>query len=373
MITDNIIMAHEVYYSLKARKRQANSYMALKTDITKAYDRLEWKFLEETMKHMGFDSRWIAWIMNCITTVSFSVLVNGSAHGNIKPMRGIRQGDPLSPYLFILCANVLSHMMKKAEDNKEIKGINVSTRGPSISHLLFADDSLFFTLANLRSCKAIKQILRKYEEISGQAVNLRKSAITFGRNVKQDTKRRMRNLLGIHNEGGGGKYLGLPEQFDKKKSELFQYIVEKVKEKTQGWSKRFLSPGGKEVLLKAVALAMPVYSMNVFKLNKGVCEEINSILAKFWWGPGNDSTGMHWFSWQRLSIPKREGGLGFKDLENFNLALLGKQTWRILQHPECLMARVIKGDIFQTQTFSMRPRAEKLLLCGNLSSTVETS
>ena len=346
MITDNIIMAHEVYYALKARKRQATSYMAIKTDITKAYDRLEWAFLEETMRRMGFEEQWISWIMKCVTSVSYSILINGTSQGHFKPGRGIRQGDPLSPYLFILCAEVLSHMMHQAEATQQLKGIKICSRGPALSHLLFADDSLFFTLANQRSAKAIQSILKRYEEVSGQAVNLRKSAITFGRLVRPDTKRQMRHLLGIHNEGGGGKYLGLPEQFDKKKSELFRYIVEKVKEKTQGWSKKYLSQGGKEVLLKAVALAMPVYSMNVFKLTKGICEEINGILAKFWWGSGNEQKGMHWFSWDRLSLPKREGGLGFKELESFNVALLGKQTWRLLERPHCLMARMLKGRYF---------------------------
>ena len=91
---------------------------------------------------------------------------------------------------------------------------------------------------------------------------------------------------------------------------------------------------------------MPVYSMNVFKLTKEICEEINGILAKFWWGSGNEQKGMHWFSWDRLSLPKREGGLGFKELERFNVALLGKQTWRLLERPHCLMARMLKGRYF---------------------------
>ena len=346
MITDNIIIAHEVYYSLKSRKRQANSYMALKADITKAYDRLEWKFLEETMRHMGFNSTWISWIMKCVSTISFSVLINGSPHGHITPSRGIRQGDPLSPYLFIFCVEVLSHMMHQAEPNKQLKGIKLSTRGPTISHLLFADDSLFFTLANHRSCHAIKKVLSSYEEVSGQAVNLRKSAITFGKNVSSDTKRQMRNLLGIHNEGGGGKCLGLPEQFDKKKSEMFRYIVEKVKEKTQGWSKKYLSQAEKEVLLKAVVLAMPIYSMNVYKLTKEFCKEISSVLAQFWWSRGNGDPGLHWFAWNRLALPKREGGLGFRDLKSFNQALLGKQTWRLLKHPNSLLAKLLKGRYY---------------------------
>jgi len=148
MITDNVIMAHEVFHSLKVRKRQANSYMALKTDITKAYDRLEWNFLEETMRYMGFVETWICWIMIFVTTVSFSVLINGTTHGYIQPQRGIRQGDPLSLYLFIICAEVLTHLMTQAIEQRQIQGVKISNRSPAISHLLFADDSLFFMLAN---------------------------------------------------------------------------------------------------------------------------------------------------------------------------------------------------------------------------------
>lgn len=151
-------------------------YRRFVISITKAYDRLEWKFLEKTIKHMGFDNKWI---MKCVSTVSFSVLINGSPHGSILPERGIPKSDPLSPYLFILCAEVLSHMIRKAEAEKRIQGAKISSRGPMITYLLFADDSLFFTLANSKSCKVIKDIFNKYEEVSAQAVNLRKSAITF--------------------------------------------------------------------------------------------------------------------------------------------------------------------------------------------------
>jgi len=160
MITDNNIIAHEIFHALKVRKRQSKSYMALKTNIAKAYDRLEWKFLETTMLHMGFDSKWVQWIMKCVTTVSFSVLINGSPRGMIIPGRGIRQGDPMSPYLFILCAEVLSHMMKQAEAKRLLQGLKICDQGPAITHLLFSADSLFFTLANDKSCKAIKEILK---------------------------------------------------------------------------------------------------------------------------------------------------------------------------------------------------------------------
>ena len=242
--------------------------MAVKTDITKAYDKLEWDFLEETMRRMGFHDKWIQWIMACVNTVSFSVLINGSPEGYFEPGRGIRQGDPLSTYLFILCAEVLSHMMNRAMADRSLLGVKISLQAPPVNHLLFADDSLFFSLANARACKKLKKILGDYEGASGQAVNLMKSSITFGHKVSDAVRTQMRNILGIHNEGGIGKYLGMPEQFARKKSDMFAYIVDKVKAVTQGWSQKYLSPGGKEVLLKSIALAMPIFSMNVFRLPK---------------------------------------------------------------------------------------------------------
>lgn len=359
MITDNNIIAHEVFYALKSRKRQSKSYMAIKTDITKAYDRLEWKFLETTMKHMGFADKWIQWIMHCVTTVSFSVLINGTPKGFIQPEKGLRQGDPLSPYLFILCAEVLSHLMDMATRSRQLHGIRISNQGPATTHLLFADDSLFFTLANEKSCKAIKKVLSIYESASGQAVNLRKSSITFGKRVNHMVKRRMRHILGIHNEGGVGKYLGLPENVPHKKTEMFKAIIDKVKDKTQGWSKKYLSQGGKEVLLKSVALALPVYTMNLFKLPKETCEEINSIIAKCWWRSGENQRGMHWFNWSKMGRSKKEGGMGFRDIEKFNLALLGKQVWRILQKPDCLMARILKARYFSTSNIFNAPQPRK--------------
>ena len=296
----------------------------------------------------------------CVSSVSFSILINGSPKGYVKPERGIRQGDPLSPYLFIIRAEVLSHMMTRAATQRKIQGIKISSHSPSINHLLFADDSLFFSLANPKNGRAIKQILHQYEKVSGQAVNLNKSSITFGSRVKDHVKTQMRRLLGIHNEGGGGKYLGIPEQFGRKKDEILKYVTEKVKAKTQRWQNKFLSPAGKEVLIKFVASGTPVYPMNTFKLLKSVCDDINNILAKFWWGKDDGNKGMHWFVWDRMSQPKK-GGMGFRDIEKFNDALLGKQVWRILTKPNSLMARVLKGRYFPTSSILTARETKELL------------
>lgn len=217
-ITDNVFLANEVFHSLKTRKRVSEDYMAVKTDVSKAYDRIEWKFLEEVLRKKGFCEHWIMLIMKCVTSTSYSVMINGSPYGYIKGTRGIRQGDPLSPTLFIICADVLSSMMHHAEQDHEIQPLRLSVGGPSLSHLLFADDSLFFIKADNLNSRRLLKVFKDYEQVSGQMINLDNSSITFGSKVYHQTRVLIQQTLAIPNIGGGGKYLGLPEQFGRKKN-----------------------------------------------------------------------------------------------------------------------------------------------------------
>jgi hypothetical protein len=118
--------------------------MAIKLDMSKAYDRVEWTFLEPVIRKLGFAEQWIALIMRCVTSVCYQVLINGTPYGNIKPTRGIRQGDPLSPYLFLFCAEGLSSLLWKAKREKKITGVPIVAKGIKLSHILFADDNLLF-------------------------------------------------------------------------------------------------------------------------------------------------------------------------------------------------------------------------------------
>ena len=209
-ISDNVLVAHELLHSLKSRRNCQSAYMAIKTDISKAYDRVEWNFLEKVMLQLGFNARWVQWIMECVKSVSFEVLINGSPYGSIHPTRGLRQGDPLSPYLSLFCVEGLSHMLRKAERDRFIHGMRLADGCPSISHLLFADDSLFFCRSTTSNCENLALIFKRYEEASGQKINYTKSSVIFGTKITASKKQRLQRILGIERVGGGRKYLGLP-------------------------------------------------------------------------------------------------------------------------------------------------------------------
>ena len=175
-------MAFETFHYMKNHNSRKSSFMALKLDMSKAYNRVEWSFLRDIMNQMGFNDRWVALVMECVTTVSYSLLVNGEPQGNIKPSRCIRQGNPLSPYLFLLCSEGLHRLIQRAESLGEIKGVSICRNGPKLTHLLFADDSLLFCRATKEDCQKVLEILSSYERVSGQKLNRAK---TFSSSANQ--------------------------------------------------------------------------------------------------------------------------------------------------------------------------------------------
>ncbi|KAG7534826.1 Reverse transcriptase domain [Arabidopsis thaliana x Arabidopsis arenosa] len=299
------------------------------------------------MKFLGFSEYWIRLVMECVKTVQYQVLINGTPYGEIKPTRGLRQGDPLSPYLFVICTEMLVRMLQKAEGEKQITGLKVARGAPSITHMLFADDSLFYCQEKDSEINQVVRIIEEYSLASGQRVNYQKSSIYFGKQIPLERREEVKQKLGISQEGGEGIYLGLPESFSGSKVATLSYLRDRLSQKVSGWQSNFLSPGGKEMLLKAVAMALPTYTMACFKLPTTICKQLVSVMADFWWRNKKDTKGMHWKSWEALSKPKAEGGLGFKDIEAFNLALLGKQLWRMLTHKDSLLAKVYKSRYFR--------------------------
>uniref|UniRef100_A0A803NUT6 Reverse transcriptase domain-containing protein n=1 Tax=Cannabis sativa TaxID=3483 RepID=A0A803NUT6_CANSA len=252
LITDNIMVSFEVLHYLK-RGIGKEGCMALKLDLSKAYDRVDWHFLTAMLSRLGFCDKWVRLIYGSLCSVQYHIVSSGYTMGPILPSRGLRQGDPISPYLFLICLGRVVALIQHYEERKFLHGCRVANGAPIVSHLLFADDSFLYCKATDREVSNVQRMLEVFANASGQRVNFEKSSVFFSTN----TTIQMRRTI----------YLG------------------------------------KEVLIKAVVQALPAYTMNLFLLPMGFCPQLESVVSRFWWKSSN-SKGIHWLSWVKLTDHK---------------------------------------------------------------------
>jgi hypothetical protein len=279
-ITENIVIAQEMLYNM-TKMRSNVGFFVMKVDLSKAYDRLNWEFIHKVLAEVNLPIEMINVIMNCITSVQSNVLWNGSRSKFFPPYCGVRQGDPMSPYLFVLCMDKLSHLIAEAVEDGQWKPMRAGRNGPLISHLMFADDLLLFSQATDESMMVVMNVLQNFCSMSGQQVNYDKSSIFISRNVSVAKRASLTIQSGLKETTQLGKYLGVPALGKSLRVHDFQYLVENVKARLAGWKAKQLSLAGRITLAKSVIQVIPIYPMMSTPIPKSCLKEIEKVQRAF--------------------------------------------------------------------------------------------
>ncbi|KAJ9689326.1 hypothetical protein PVL29_014820 [Vitis rotundifolia] len=338
-ILDASLIANEVIDYWHKRKVKG---LICKLDIEKAYDSINWSFLMKVLHKMGFGSRWREWIWWCISTAKFSVLVNGVPAGFFSNSKGLRQGDPLSPYLFVLGMEVLSTLIRRAAAGGFFAGCRLQGRGGAelnVSHLLFADDTVIFCEAKTEYLASLSWILAWFEAASGLRINLAKSELIPVGEIENIEE--MAVELGCKVGSLPSMYLGLPLGAHHKASSMWDRVEERMRKKLACWKRQYISKGGRLTLIKSTLASSPIYQLSLFRMPKLVAKRLEKIQRDFLWGGGSLEKKIHLINWEVVCTQKAKGGLGIRKIETLNRALLGKWIWRFASDRDILWKKVI--------------------------------
>jgi hypothetical protein len=308
----SVLIANEC---LDSRIKSGEPSVLCKLDMEKAYDHVDWSFLLYLLRRCGFGEKWCSWIQHCISSVCFSVLINGVPSGFFGCSRGVRQGDPLSPFLFVLVMEAFSRMLGAFTERGLISGFSVGSSGQNrvnVSHLLFADDTLVFCGANANQIRHLGALLVCFEAAASLKVNLSKSVLIPVGHLED--VRQLADLLGCGYGEVPLKYLGLPLGASFKLKTMWAGLEDMMSRRLAPWKRLYLSKGGRVTLIKSTLSNMPTYMLSLFPIPVDVAKRLEKIQRDFLWGGMNDDFKYHLVEWDKVCTPIDEGGLGIRNI-----------------------------------------------------------
>jgi hypothetical protein len=353
-ISNNVIVAQEITHSFSLNSWKQKAFM-IKIDLAKAFDRLEWDFIVLALQKQGFNSHFIKLIKACISNSKFSVIINGNHYGKFKSQRGIRQGCPLSPYLFVIAINELAVQLQEELQKENIKGVTLGPNCPSIFSMMFADDLLVCGQANQREAKTIWNTINNFCKRSGQTPNWSKSSILFSKNVNEDQRNLIKKFFMVEDMNNQSIHLGHPLILPaKNRAQAYNFVIQKLKSKLSCYKTNKMAHAARLVLIKSVLSSIPVYYMSNILLSKKILAKMNAIIRDFWWtGIQQDSKTkpIYFKAWSEICKSKKEGGLGVRNLEAINKALILTAAWNIATLPDSNTTKILKAKYFHNTSF----------------------
>ncbi|KAI0530979.1 hypothetical protein KFK09_000528 [Dendrobium nobile] len=334
-LNDQVILAQEIFHKFRYSKSN-KGLVSFKIDMEQAYDSMGWPALNKVLYYFRFPEKFCNLLMECVKNPKFSLLINGNRSPWIRAYSGFRQGCPLSPYLFILCSQLISSMF---QINDSI-GIQISPNGPKISHLLYADDIIIFSEAKLNMVKKIKGLVKKFCDWTGQKVNNEKSLILCGNSVKRRRKNEISKIMGFKLVKEFN-YLGIKITLRRLKKSDFQFIIDKVLKMLSVWGSKFISLAGRIMLVKTVLLAYPTFYSTLSLIPKGLLYEIEKHCKNFIWNKNRGEYGIHYVNWNSLCDLVMYGGRGLKSCSKKIGPLRAKMAWKYNTDKDSLLYKFL--------------------------------
>ncbi|CAJ2645220.1 unnamed protein product [Trifolium pratense] len=346
-IKDCVCLTSEAINMLHNKAYGGN--LAIKIDIAKAFDTLDWQFLLKVLKTFGFCEKFCNWIQTILHSAKLSISINGKHEGFFSCARGVRQGDPLSPLLFCIAEEVLSRGLSKLVSEDKLKPLN-GTRNVSIpSHILYADDVMLFCKGTSSNIEVLSSFFARYAQISGQYINPHKSTI-FAGSITHTKLTSIASSLGFCIGTLPFMYLGVPIFKGKPKAVYFQPLVDKVKMKLASWKASLLTYAGRIQLVKSVIHSMLVYSITTYSWPISLIKMLDRYMRNFIWSGDLLVRKLVTVSWNKMCSPIDEGGLGIRSLSNLNKASNLKLFWELFnsdnQWANLLRSRVVRKNGF---------------------------
>ncbi|XP_026414361.1 uncharacterized protein LOC113310013 [Papaver somniferum] len=317
-ITDNIIVAHELLHSMKTRRLKHGSF-ALKLDLSKDFDRLEWDVVVFMLKSFGFDNSFCDLIFECISTG-------------------------------------LSRLLAKFEADGKIEGLKAAHSSPPITHLLFADDFFVFGKASITQVRHLLEVFNIFCSSSGQAINFQKSGIYFPPKFHHKHCKLIANVLKVKRISKDDRYLGTPLFFHRAKTLNFDPLLEKTYARLRGWKSKLLSQAGSTILISSVTSAFPTFQMSFTEFPDKTLAKMDRLQRDFWWNKSDQKNRVYSKDWKSICIPKSQGGLGLRNPKKFNVSMLTRLTWRVISNPNALWVKVLKSKYFKNTNPLLKSR-----------------
>uniref|UniRef100_A0A803PM67 Reverse transcriptase domain-containing protein n=1 Tax=Cannabis sativa TaxID=3483 RepID=A0A803PM67_CANSA len=331
-IAHNILIFQDLIKSYG--KKGVSLRCAIKIDLSKAYDTIDWGFIEELLVALNFPSRFVLWIMTCLKGTSYSLMMNGRVQGHFKGRKGLRKGDSMSPLLFVLIMDYLTRRLY-LEASKKTFRYHPMCKTLNLISLCFSDDRILFCKYTPTAVTHLKEALTKFAEVTRLTSNEAKSQVFFG-GVKATEKAKMLDILQFSEGSFPLRCLGVPLRPTKWKREDCDVILKNIKARLLTWTAQNLSFARRTQLIQSVLLGLRNYWMSIFIIPQSIIKEVEKLCRGFLWGFKGDRSKIHLASWDTVCLAKAYGGLGFKNGSNWNKAILGKFIWALMEKHDIL-------------------------------------